>query len=156
MFFNFFWHLNKQDAAGSMFLWHLWHILDLARICFYHISVFRWKVSLIFSIIKLTVARGSNLHIGLSDIVNPLMFTNLCPLCPFLVEFSKFFGNVHIGSNSASNLMNSTKFQNGKTRLTSSQRAALWTGKWTASLHRACYLSYTTPKMNFISFIFVG
>ena len=47
--------------------------------CFFHISVFSGKVSSIFPIINLTVDLIYNLHIGLSDLVNPLIFTHSCP-----------------------------------------------------------------------------
>ena len=45
------------------------------KTCFFHIPVFGRKVFLIFQIIYLR----SNLHIGLSDLVNPLIFADSCP-----------------------------------------------------------------------------
>ena len=43
------------------------------------ISVFGGEVSLIFPIIDLRVDLRSNLHIGVSDLVNPLIFVDSCP-----------------------------------------------------------------------------
>ena len=64
-------------AGCSIHLWHLQHTLDLARSCFSTSQFFGEKVSLIFPIINLTVDLISNLHIGLSDLVNPLIFTRI-------------------------------------------------------------------------------
>ena len=49
------------------------------KTCFFCIPVFGGKVSLIFSIIDLGVDLRSNLHITVSDIVNPLIFADSCP-----------------------------------------------------------------------------
>ena len=45
----------------------------------FRISVFGGKISLIFLIIDISVDLRSNLHIGLSDLVNPLIFVDSCP-----------------------------------------------------------------------------
>ena len=50
----------------------------LQNLLFLHTS-FGVKVSLIFPIIDLKVDLRSNLHIGLSDLVNPLIFADSCP-----------------------------------------------------------------------------
>ena len=49
------------------------------KTCFFCIPVFGGKSFLIFQIIYLRVGLRSNLHIGLSDLVNPLIFANSCP-----------------------------------------------------------------------------
>ena len=46
------------------------------KTCFLHISVFGGKSFLIFPIIDLTFDLRSNLHIDLSDLVNPLIFAD--------------------------------------------------------------------------------
>ena len=53
----------------------------LAKLAFstYQFLAVKFKVSLIFPIIDLTVDLRSNLHIDLSDLVNPLIFADLCP-----------------------------------------------------------------------------
>ena len=66
-----------QDARCSI-LQQYWHTLDLAKTCFFHILVLGGKIFLIFPIIYLRVGLRSNLHITLSDLVNPLISANSC------------------------------------------------------------------------------
>ena len=49
------------------------------KICFFHIPVFGENVSLIFPTIYLRVGLRCNLHIGLSDLFNPLISADTCP-----------------------------------------------------------------------------
>ena len=56
-----------------------WTYPGSCKTCFFHILVIGRKVSLIFTIIDLRVNLRPNLHICLSDLVNPLIFTNSCP-----------------------------------------------------------------------------
>ena len=74
------WLLMLLHAACSMCR-QCWHMAypGSCKTCFFCVPVFGRKFFLIFPIIYLRDGLRSNLHIGLSDLLNPLIFGDSCP-----------------------------------------------------------------------------
>ena len=77
--FDIGYFVQPHKIACCMHFLPLWHTLDRAKTCFFHIPVFDRKSFLIFLIIYLRVGLRSHLHIHLSDLVNSLISADSCP-----------------------------------------------------------------------------
>ena len=64
------------------------------KTCFFYIFSFWWESFLNIPIIELTVDLRSNLHIGLSDWVIPLIFADWCPGWPLWGLLYQFQGHL--------------------------------------------------------------